>query len=181
MKKDKTYYGFLFTIVVLFILLGISIYLGMSGWFYSISSTDADIDLMLGKKVVVAVEPNQTSAVSFGLKGEYIPHEKLTQTIKINAENLNKDVYIRVKGFLFNSQNNISEIEFETTENWIYDDGYYYFTDLLKGGNNITFSSNVIVPDNVVLRSDKSYLVTVVVEALDTSFDSELIWGKILI
>ena len=88
MKKDKTYYGFLFTIVVLFILLGISIYLGMSGWFYSISSTDADIDLMLGKKVVVAVEPNQTSAVSFGLKGEYIPHEKLTQTIKINAENV---------------------------------------------------------------------------------------------
>lgn len=181
MKKDKTYYGFLFTIVVLFILLGISIYFGLSGWFYSISSTDTDIDLMLGKKIVVAVEPNQTSAVSFGLKGEYIPHEKLLQIIKINAENLNKDVFVRVKGILFNSQNDISEIEFETTDNWVYDGGYYYLTDSLKGGNNVTFSSKVIVPDNVVLRSDKSYLVTVIVETLDTTFDSELIWGKNLI
>lgn len=176
MKKE--YVGWLFAVIVLSVLLAVSIFLGVTGYFSSVTYLVSHSDLVVGDNVVVHVLPNQASVFSFTFDGAYLPDETIPHTIQISASNLNADVRVRVKAVVF-GLDDVTPFEFVTNEHFEKQaDGYYYFDDVLTGGNKITFSNYIIMPDSNDFVSNQKYVVTFVVETLETKFD-ESIWKPV--
>lgn len=173
-KKDIAW---LCAVLTLFCLLVVSIVLGITGYFSSMTFIKSDSDLVVGDNVTIGVRPNEANVVSFTIDGSYLPGEKLPHTIQIGGEDLNADVRVRVKAKIFGLEE--ENFDFITTSHFEKaDDGYYYYDDVLHGGSKITFSSYLKLPSNSVLVSDEKYILTIVVETLETKFD-ENIWKNV--
>ena len=90
MKKST--YPWLFSVIILVVLLLVALYLGYSGYFFSISMMNAPTDIQVGDTVQINLSPNETSVVSFTLDGAYLPGERIPQIIQLKADNLEKDL-----------------------------------------------------------------------------------------
>ncbi|MBQ8443852.1 MAG: hypothetical protein IJX25_00665, partial [Clostridia bacterium] len=86
MKLNKETAGFVFIIVILVALLGLSIYLGMSGWYFY-SEENYTTDLQLGKTVQASIKDNQASALSLNIEGSFLPGEWLPQVVAVKNTN----------------------------------------------------------------------------------------------
>ena len=171
-KKDVAW---LFAVLILSAALVISIVLGVMGYFSSITFLNSKTDLVMGDTISIGVEPNQASVASFTFDGSFLPNENLPQTIQINALDLNADVRVRVKAKIFGAQGE-ETFDFITSEHFEKaEDGYYYFDDILHGGNKITFCNYVVTPKDSNFFSGEKYVLTVVVETLESKYD-ENIW-----
>ena len=173
-KVSKSTYGFIFAIVLLVILLGISLYLGISGWFFS-NTTTLQSDLELGKTVNISVAQTGAQAVSFTFPGSYLPGQKLSQYINI-TNNADNDLFIRAKAVVFSYEQGEAALEVGISEHWTQQDEYYYFDEALMQSNKIAFATYVKLEDKYY-NSNKSYVVTFIVEALDANLDRTQIWG----
>ena len=139
-KKDVAW---LFSVIILAVALVISIVLGVLGYLSSLTFMSTKSDLIVGDTISVSVAPNQASVASLTFDGSFLPNENVPQTIQINATDLNADVRVRVKAKLFGVDND-TFFDFITTEHFEKaDDGYYYFDDILHGGNKITFCNYI--------------------------------------
>lgn len=177
MKKSNV--AWTFAVVVLSLLLILSVILGMSGYYFSVNYLNSNSDLIVGDTFSIGVDANQSNVVSFTIDGGYLPNEVIPQVIHINGENLNKDVYLRVKAEIFGVPN-FAEIDFITTQHFEkLDDGYYYYDEVLKGGNKVTFATYVVIPPEIDLSSDEKYIVSIVVETLESDVDVENIWKNV--
>lgn len=174
MKKSS--YPWFFTVVVLAVLLVIIFVLGYTGYFFSLSYLKSNTDLTLGDSILINVVPNETSVASFTFDGSILPGEKLEQVIQIKASELEKDLRIRVKAEVFTNDSSI-KFDFVTTDDFVKgDDDYFYLTNALSAGNKITFSKYIVIPKDAVFDSGEKYILTIVVENLDTSLDVDNIW-----
>lgn len=177
MKKSSV--AWLFAVVILSFLLVLSVILGLTGYYFSVSYLNSASDLVVGEGFSVGVKANQSSVVSFTFDGGYLPNEIIPQTIQIVSQDLSSDVWVRVKSKVFGVEGEVS-FDFITTEHFEKaNDGYYYFDDILKGGNKITFCSYVVIPKQVDMSSEDKYILTVVVETLENGLDSENIWKNV--
>lgn len=177
MKKSSV--AWLFAVIILSILLIISIILGWNGYYFSVSYLNSKSDLVVGDSVSIKVEPNQSNVVSFTFDGAFLPNEIIPQVVQINATDLNYDVAVRVKAKVFGLENE-TDFDFVTTEHFEKsEDGYYYFDDVLKGGNKITFCNYVVMPESKEFVSKEKYILTFVVETLDSSLEVENIWKNV--
>ncbi len=178
MKIKKESFLWLFTVVLLSILLGISIYLGVSGWYFK-TDVSYTTDMKLGKTVQLTVNKNQANSISFNLEGSYLSGEKLPQIVSIKNNDLSSSVFLRAKIFIYSSENQTLKLSLDSTTNWTYDpDGYYYFNDLLTLQNKVALCSNIIIDEETHLQTNTKYIVSIVVEALDENQDVESLWGK---
>ncbi len=176
MNKSKTIHmtkkdiAWLFACIILAVSLAVSIYLGYAGFYSSLTYLKSQSDLVVGNNVSVEVNPNEASVVSFTFDGSYLPNESVPQVIKINASLLDEDLLVRVKAVVFGTD---YDVDFETTDHFLKnEDGYYYYDDVLSGGNIITFCNAIIMPEGTV--SGEQYILSVIVETL--SEDVENIW-----
>lgn len=170
----KKAYPYIFAIIILVILLIISLYLGFSGYLFSVSMLKEATDLNLGETVAVEISPNETSVVSFTIDGSYLPMENIPQIIQIKASDVDAEMRVRVKAEIF-ANNNTKDVDFVANDNFLKaTDGYFYLNDTLAGGNKVTFSSYIIMPED--LNSNEKYILTVVVENIDASVEN--IWGE---
>jgi len=177
MKFNKENFGWIFTTCALAILLGLSIYLGITGWYFK-TEKSYTTDIELGKTVQFAVEKNQSNAISFNLDGSYLSGDRLPQLISVKNLDNESSVYLRAKIFIYSGDNQILKMNLIETVNWTYqDDGYYYFNDLLTALNKVALCSYVFIDENTQLQTNTKYIVTVIVESLDESQDIEKIWG----
>lgn len=175
MKKST--YPWLFSVIILVVLLLVALYLGYSGYFFSISMINTPTDIQVGNTVQINLTPNETSVASFTLDGAYLPGEKISQIIQLKADNLDKDLKIRVKAEIF-SKDTVTSIDFVTTDYFTKGtDNYFYYTDTLAGGNKTTFCSYLVIPEDSELISKEKYVLSVIVENLDASFDVDTIWN----
>ena len=175
MKKST--YPWLFSVIILVVLLLVALYLGYSGYFFSISMMNAPTDIQVGDTVQINLSPNETSVVSFTLDGAYLPGERIPQIIQLKADNLEKDLKVRVKAEIF-SKNMVTDLDFVTTDFFTKGaDNYFYYTDTLAGGNKTTFCSYLVIPEDSELLSKEKYVLSVVVENLDASLNVEQIWN----
>lgn len=175
MKKSSV--PWLFAVLILTALLIISVVLGMTGYYFSVSYLNSNSELKVGDTVSISVLPNQSNVASFTFDGAYLPNENVPQIIQINAQDLNADVKVRVKAKIFGVTKD-TEFDFITTEHFEkHDDGYYYYDDVLLGGNKITFCNYIIIPEDADFASREKYILSFVVETLESKFDSENIWG----
>lgn len=176
MKKSS--YPWLFSVIILAVLLIISLILGFTGYFFSLSTIRSSSDLTLGESICINVSPNETSVASFTFDGNYLPGEKLPQVIQIKANNLDKNLKLRVKAEVFSSDK-LSKFDFVTTDDFVNkNDGYFYLTGELAGGNKITFSNYVVMPENSVFKSKDKYILSIIVENLDATLPVEDIWPE---
>ncbi len=177
MKKSSV--AWLFAVVVLFFLLALSVVLGFTGYYFSVSYLNSASDLVVGDGFSVGVKANQSNVVSFTFDGGYLPNEIIPQTIQIVSQDLASDMKVRVKSKIFGAEDDVG-VDFITTEHFEkMDDTYYYFDDILKGGNKITFCSYVVIPKHVDLSSKDKYVLTIIVETLESGLDSEKIWKNV--
>ena len=175
MKKSNV--GWLFAVIILSILLVLSLVLGFSGFFFSVSYLNSNSELTVGENFSISVKPNEANVASFTFDGAYLPGERIPQVVQINAQDLNADVRVRVKAKIFGTDDD-TEFDFVTTEHFDKaEDGYFYYDDVLLGGNKITFCTDIVVPNESDLVSKEKYILTFVVETLETQFDVEKIWN----
>lgn len=177
MKKE--YIGWLFAVIILSCLLIISVILGLTGYYFSVSYLNSNAELVVGDQISVNVEPNQASVVSFTFDGSFLPNETIPQVVQISATDLNSDCKVRVKAEVFGVKNKVN-FDFVTTEHFEKaPDGYYYYDDILNGGNKITFCKYLVMPNSPELVSKEKYVLTLVVETLESKYDVENIWKNV--
>lgn len=171
--------GWIFAVVVLSFLFVLSLILGTTGYYFSISYINSNSDLTVGETFSIGVNPNQASVASFTFDGSFLPGELIPQIIQINAQGLNSDVRVRVKAEIFGDKVE-QAFDFVTSEHFEKaDDGYYYYDDVLYGGNKISFCTYLVVPNDVDFISKEKYIITFVVETLETEYDGQNIWGNV--
>ncbi len=174
MKKST--YPWIFSVVVLTVLLVITFFLGYTGYFFSLSYLSSETDLTLGDSVLINISPNETSVVSYTFDGAYLPGERLEQIVQIKASDLESDLRVRVKAEVF-SEDETFAFDFVTTEDFVRaDDGYFYLNGSLAAGNKTTFCTSVILPSETVFSSGKKYVLSIIVENLEDKFDVDTIW-----
>lgn len=174
-KLKKSTYGFIFAIIVLVIALGITLYLGLSGWFYS-NVTKLESDMQLGQTVNLSLAGNETEAVSFTVSGAYLPGHNLQQYVNVTNES-DKPLYVRAKAFIFSYSLGDTKVELGISEHWTENGEYYYFDEPVEVSNKIAVSSYVKLLEDEFYDSQKSYVLTIVVEGLDASLNRAEIWG----
>lgn len=177
MKKNKPLYGWIFAVIVLTILLAISLYLGLSGWFFT-TNFSRPTDLVLGNNVEIAVNKSQASTASFTFSGGYLQGEKLPQIVSVKNSSEEGKVFLRAKVYVFMSDNSISDMALAGNSNWNKaDDGYYYFNDKLVYQGKVGLCSHVEVGEESKLCGALNYILTILVESLDENLDVEKVWG----
>lgn len=178
MKISKDNFGWLFTCVGLLILLALSVYLGVSGFFFKTGDSYSS-DLILGQTVENGIKKNQASSYSLNMPGGYLPNERLSQIVSIKNLEESGSLYIRAKVFICSAQNQINEIDVIENSHWTKkDDGYFYYDSLLLPQEKSIFSTFIIAPGEEFLASSwKKYVLTFVFESLDGNCDVESLWG----
>ena len=84
---------------------------------------------------------------------------------------------MRAKFTLFDHSSGEAKLQAGVSEHWTENDGKYYFDDVLLASNKVSFASYVKLLENRYYDSTKNYIVSVVVESLDSSLDKTAIWG----
>lgn len=175
MKKSSV--KWLFMVIVLSLLLAISVILGFTGYYFSVSYLNSNSELTVGDSFSIEVKANESNVASFTFDGTFLPNERIPQIIQIKSQNLTEDVYIRVKAVVFGTDEEI-ELNYETTEHFYKaTDGYYYFDDVLKGGSKATFCNFIVLPGKDYFESRQKYVITFVVETLKSGLDIKNIWN----
>ncbi len=178
MKKNNAYYGWLFACVSLLILLGISVYLGISGWYFSSSNTQ-QTDMQLGNNIEISVKKNEASTASFTFSGGFLEGEKLSQIVSIRNAETEGELYIRAKVYVFMANSSTADMQFVTSNNWAKgDDGYYYYKEKLISQGKIGLCSSIIIGEGSHLRGDRTYIMTIAVEGLDGNTNVKEHWGN---
>lgn len=176
MKINKSNFGWLFACIGLAILLALSVYLGVSGFFFK-NNNSFSSDLVLGQSIEGSLKKNQATSISVNFSGSFVPNEKLAQIVSVKNTDENSNLYVRAKVYAFTSLNNMEEVDIIENSNWTKnDDGYFYYNDLISPQQKINFSSFVIMGQNYV--SWKKYILTFVFETLDDKNDVLSIWGE---
>ncbi len=177
MKKNKPMHGWLFAVISLVILLGISVYLGVSGWYFTTDFSQNN-DLVLGNNVEIAVKKNESATASFSFSGGIIPGEKLPQIVSIKNMSEEGKTFLRAKIYIFMADSSLATMSLVTSNNWVYnEDGYYYFTDELISQGKANLASHIVMDENSALCGEKNYIMTILVESVDTTLQVQDIWG----
>lgn len=179
MKFSKDNFGWIFACIGLAILLALSVYLGLTGWYFE-NDRAYSTDIELGKTIQLGVKKNEANAVSFNLDGSFLAGERLPQLISIKNMDQFDDVYLRAKIFIYSGENRTLEMNMVETINWKYnqEDGYFYFNSLLTPENKVALCSYVYIDEETSLYTHTKYIVTVVVESLSSTQNIVEIWGN---
>lgn len=177
MKIDKSNFGWIFACCGLVVLLGISIFLGVTGWFINTDVTYTT-DLELGKTIQVDIDKNESNAVSLTLDGSFLEGQKLPQVISVKAIQDEGELFIRAKIFIYTSENETKKLEVDNTANWFKnEDDYYYLTGTIAPNDKISLCSNIILPNGINLLTGRKYIVTIIFESLAQSQNVLTLWG----
>ena len=175
MKKQTI--PWLFSVVVLSFSLVVSVVLGFTGYYFSVSYINSNSDIAVGDSVNIAVLPNQSNVIALTFDGAYLPNEVIPQVVQINAEKLNVDVRVRVKAKVFGHEKQ-GQMDFVTTGHFDKaNDGYYYFDNVLRGGEKVTFCNYLVFPQAEEYLSQEKYILTIIVETVDVNLQN--IWQSV--
>jgi hypothetical protein len=173
---NKSNIGWLFAVIGLSVLLVISLVLGISGYYFSVSFVRAKSDIQVGQSATLEAVAGQASVLSFTFDGAYLPNEKLPQRLQISAKNSEDDLLIRVKSQVFGSAAD-DGLQFVTDEKFVFDGEYYYLQEALTAGSKVLFCDYIQIPEDSNLSSKEKYILTIVVESVKDSPENRASWN----
>ena len=178
MKLTKSNFGWIFATFGLCILLIISVYLGVSGWYFK-NDLSYTTDLEIGKSICIGIKENQANAVSFNLDGSYLNGFKLPQIVSVRNSSSEKDIFLRAKVYVYTSDSQVYKMNIDNTANWTYnlEDDYYYFNSTLAREDKVALCSSIAFDEEGSYVTNVKYIVTFVFETLSSSEDVERLWG----
>lgn len=178
MKVNKENFGWIFSCVMLAIALVVSIILGYTGYYFKTQSS-YNTDMKVGDSLQLDIRKNQANSISVNLDGSYLPGQKIKQDISVKNLELEEEIYIRVKVFIYSTENNIIELKIEPSLNWKenLDDGYYYYNQSLLPQNKTMLTNNLLLDENQSLLSSKKYIVTFLCESMASKENAESLWN----
>lgn len=172
-KKER--FAYIFAIIGLAILLAVSITLGVSGWYYSISNQNGS-DSSANSSILIDMNGTGAETTAITFSGKVLNGEKIYRNI--NLKNVGeKDLYIRAKAEVHTFKDGNKPILLGITENWSELNGYYYYTTSLQSGASIGLASYVKIDEEYRFESSKNYIINVVIESLDKNLDVMNIWN----
>lgn len=178
MKVQKKNYSWFFAVIVLSLLLALSIYLGLSGWYFSVQRPKVT-DFVLGNNIEIVANKNSANSVSLNFNGSFISGEKLNQVVAIKSMQQEGNLYLRAKAFVYSSANEFQPVQLVTTQNWQYNmqDGYYYFTDSILPQSKVSLCTQIFIDEDYSLSSAQNYIITFLIETLSVDHTVEAFWG----
>lgn len=178
MKKDKYFYTWLFVVIILSLLLLLSIYLGVSGWYFK-NDNSRVTDFQVGSLVEIEAHKNSASSVSLNFDGSYIGGEKLEQFVNIKNFDSDGEIYVRAKAYFLSSDNEKSDVNLTTSSSWKYneEDGYFYFLDKISYQSKVALCSSIVLDEEKPLASRKNYIITFLVESISSQESPSSFWG----
>lgn len=178
MKVSKENFGWIFSCVALGIALVISIILGYSGFYFKNTGSYV-ADLKLGDVIQLDMRKNQAGSISVNLDGSFLPGDKLDQEINIKNLEVEDEIYLRAKIYIYSAESKIINIGISPSANWKYnaDDGYYYYSSPLAPQNKTNLSSYIVLDENDHLYSNKKYIVTLLAESFSDKTMAQNLWN----
>ncbi len=175
-KIKKQQFLFIFSICGLIILLGISIFLGVSGWYYTLEKKQ-DFEIANGETMLVEVNKNQSNTLSFLLNGSLLQGQNISQ--KVNVLNSGEEgVYLRVKAYTHTMKGDF-KCGISALSLWNENaDGYYYFQEALNPNARAGVCDAIKLNEEIYLNSQKKYILTLMFETIGESVDVDAFWGN---
>ena len=178
MKVSKDNFGWIFSCVALAIALVISIIMGYTGFYYRNTGTYST-DIKLGDNLQLDLRANQSNSMSVNIDGSFLPGDKLKQELNIKNLDLEKEIYVRAKIFIYSTESKIINVDIIPSTNWKYNlqDGYYYFANALAPQNKTNLARYIVLDESETLQSNKKYIVTVLAENFTDLATAQNIWN----
>ena len=176
MKINKNNFVWIFIVSILALLLALSVYLGVSGWYFQ-TENSYTADMQIGTNMQIDISDNMANSASINIDGAFLYNQEIPQTISV--KNIGEDdIFVRAKIFIYASNSETKKIDISETINWFEnEDGYFYFNNLLKSGEKVSLCSSIIVPEDSNLDTNKKYILTILFEGLNKNQDAETFWG----
>lgn len=99
----------------------------------------------------------------------------------LDVQNTGSDCYIRITPSLMGEKEDIEKFVFDTDKDWIFTNGSFYYTKVLKGGKTVRFCEKVKVPEDIIAESvDFSYRIDGIQSAnFEPEFTALNPWGNV--
>lgn len=177
MKVSKENFGWIFSCILLSLALITSVILGFGGFYYQ-NTNSFVCDLKVGDSLQLEMRGNEANSMSLNIDGSYLPNQKIKQDLFVKNLELDEDIYLRAKAYIFSSQGRIINVNVDLGVNWKYNlqDGYYYYNAPLSPQNKSIFASSILLDENNTLVSSKKYIFTMLCESLTSLSDVQKLW-----
>ncbi len=172
-RQNKIY---IFFIILLSSLLVGSIVLGVLG-IYDGDFDNTSTNLQLGATATIQIDGVGSHVLSYNLDGAFIAGDVLKQKILIK-NNTEKDMFLRAKLNIFTGNGDDPILNMQTTEEWTkQSDGYFIYNDKIASLNTVALMNGLEIGEKKQMKSEKSYIIVISVEAISVDFDRTQIWG----
>lgn len=161
MKKETKNWIFKIILVGALVLVGVAI---LS--FQTTGFSDMKKYARLGDEISIKSKLNSCSSNIINFDGSYLPNDSYSQVVKVYVPENEVDCVIRVNAYLLTDKGEIENVSIQTPSTWLFaQDGYYYYQNIVKGGEIINFSRSVKIPD-IYLNSQNLYSLIFNVETI---------------
>ena len=176
-KKDVRESWYIFTIVMLSILLGLSLYLFLQNPFVTNKPRQSGL-IQLGTPINIKVDAVGASAKTVFFEGSILPNSVVQQDVKITLNPAQENAALRAKVFMFDEFVKLIPLEITTTSNWEKGgDGYYYCQEVLSANLVLDFAKELQIPSSEKgLNSANTYSIIYIIETLPVGSNFEEIW-----
>ncbi len=167
-KPRKRNNASLIAIITLSILLVGTLAIGVTGAFFG-ATNNAGGDITLGDPVNINITQGGASATALTFAGTAMPGTVYDQTIGVTTPTNTSDCVVRAKITITNNDGASTNVtaEVNATDWQTGDDDYYYYKGTMSSGDSVGFVNSVTIPKTLTnLDANKTYTITVVVEAI---------------
>ena len=167
-KQRKRNNASLIAIITLSILLVGTLALGVTGAFFG-ATGNAGGDITLGDPVNINITQGGASATSLTFSGNAMPGDVYTQTIGVSTPADTSECVVRAKLTITNNDGASTNVvaDVSATDWQAGEDDYYYYNGTMSAGDSVDFVNSVTIPKSLTnLDANKTYTITVVVEAI---------------
>lgn len=144
---------------------------------------------LIGSNISINAISNGSNVGYLTFDGSYLNNDKYSQNIKIIIPNNIEQSILRVSAYVAEKDGTRFESILETSSYWVYEEGYYYYQQKVKGGELINLTKYISIPQGE-FDNQSFYNIAVVVEMFsynentlesvlsNTPDDLKIIWAS---
>ena len=166
-KQRRKVSGSTIAIITLSILLIATVAIGVTLAYFTSNATVAG-NITLGDPVTISITQGGASASSLTFAGDALPGTVYDQAIGVQSPADMTEALMRAKLTITNNDGATTNVDAETTEDWVEgDDDYYYYNGSVTANESIEFITSITVPTSLTnADANKTFNIDVIVETI---------------